>query len=47
MVVKKEKMPRINMHDSALKQDKQLRQQMKWLKKKGFKNPRDAQNAGH
>lgn len=41
------RMPRINPHASAIKQDKQLREQMKWLKKHGFKNPRDAQNAGY
>jgi len=43
----KDKMPRINPHASALQQDAQLRQQIKWLKGKGFKTAREAQEAGH
>jgi len=43
----KERMPRINPHATAIKQDKQHIEQNKWLKKKGFKNVRDAANAGH
>ena len=40
-------MPRINPHATALKQDKQLREQMKWLKQNKFKTPREAQEAGY
>ena len=43
----KERMPRINPHASVLVQDKQLQKQMKWLRKHGFKNPRQAQEAGY
>lgn len=43
----KEKMPRINPHASALKQDKQLRDQRRWLKKKRIKSAREAQDAGY
>jgi len=43
----KERMPRINPHASALKQDEQLRKQMKWLKEHGFKTAREAQEAGY
>lgn len=42
-----ERMPRINPHASAIKQDKQLREQMRWLKKHGFKTAREAQEAGY
>lgn len=42
-----ERMPRVNPHATALKQDKQLREQIRWLKKHGFKNARAAQEAGH
>ena len=41
------RMPRINPHASAIMQDKQLRDQLKWLKIYGFKNTREAQEAGH
>ena len=44
---KKDKMPRTNPHASALQQDKQLREQIKWLKASGFKSPREAQEAGY
>jgi len=43
----KEKMPRINPHATAIQQDKQLDEQMKWLKAHGFKTPREAQEAGY
>jgi len=43
----KEKMPRINPHATAIQQDKQLVEQMKWLKAHGFKTPREAQEAGY
>jgi len=43
----KSKMPRINFHASALKQDAQHRKQNAWLRKHGFKSTRDAQNAGY
>lgn len=43
----KAKMPRINPHASAIKQDKQLREQLRWLKKHGFRSARAAQEAGH
>jgi len=43
----KERMPRIDPHASALRQDEQLRKQIKWLKVHGFKDAREAQNAGH
>ena len=46
-MTKKDKMPRVNIHASALKQDEQLRKQIKWLKQYGFKNPREAQKAGY
>ncbi len=39
-------MPRVHLHATALKQDKQLREQMRWLKKNGFKTAREAQEAG-
>ena len=42
----KDKMPRINPHASFIKQDAQLRQQIKWLKFHGFKDARQAQEAG-
>ncbi len=42
-----DRMPRINPHASALKQDKQLREQLRWLKQNGFKNTRQAQEAGY
>lgn len=42
-----ERMPRINPHASAIKQDEQLRAQMRWLKKHGFKSTREAQEAGY
>ncbi|GAI00782.1 unnamed protein product, partial [marine sediment metagenome] len=42
-----EKMPRINPHATAIQQDKQLVEQMKWLKAHGFKTPREAQEAGY
>jgi len=41
------KMPRINPHASALQQDRQLIEQLKWLKIHGFKSAREAQEAGH
>ncbi len=41
------RMPRTNPRATALKQDKQLREQIKWLKANGFKTPRAAQEAGH
>ncbi len=41
-----EKMPRVNPHATVIKQDAQLREQMRWLVLHGFKNPRDAQEAG-
>ena len=41
------KMPRINPHASVLKQDKQLQEQLRWLKQKNFKNAREAQEAGY
>lgn len=40
-------MPRIDPHASALKQDKQLREQMKWLKKHGFQSYHEAQKEGY
>ena len=40
-----DKMPRINPHATAIKQDRQLREQMKWLKLNGFKNCRETQEA--
>jgi len=43
----KERMPRINPHATAIQQDKQLIEQMKWLKTHGFKTTRDAQEAGY
>jgi len=43
----KEKMPRVNPHATAIQQDKQLVEQMKWLKAHGFKTPREAQEAGY
>lgn len=42
-----ERMPRINPHASALKQDEQLRKQMKWTREHGFKTAREAQEAGY
>ena len=42
-----ERMQRINPHASAIEQDKQLRKQMKWLKERGFKTAREAQEAGY
>lgn len=42
-----DKMPRINPHATALKQDRQMREQLKWLKGHGFKNYSDAQKAGY
>ncbi len=41
------RMPRINPHATVLKQDAQLREQIKWLKVNGFRNPREAQEAGY
>ena len=41
------KMPRINPHSSYIKQDEQLRAQLRWLKLNGFKDAREAQEAGH
>jgi hypothetical protein len=46
-ITSKEKMPRINPHATAIEQDKQLRNQMKWLKDHGFKTPGEAQEAGY
>lgn len=43
----KERMPRTNPHASVLKQDKQLREQLRWLRRHGFRNPREAQEAGY
>lgn len=47
VIVIKGLMPRVNPHASALKQDKQLIEQLKWLKVKGFKSAREAQEAGY
>jgi len=44
---RKEGMPRIDPHGTALQQDKQLVEQIKWLKAHGFKTARDAQEAGY
>ena len=41
------KLPRINPHGTALEQDAQLKRQLKWLKENGFKNVREAQEAGY
>jgi len=41
------KMPRVNPHASAIKQDKQLIKQLRWLKQSGFKSAREAQEAGY
>jgi len=46
-VVGKEKMPRVDPHATAIQQDKQLVEQMKWLKAHDFKSSRDAQEAGY
>ena len=46
-VMKMDKMPRINPHAPAIKQDYQLRKQLRWLKQNGFKNVYDAQRAGY
>ena len=43
----KERMPRIDPHATAIQQDKQLVEQMKWLKARGFKTAREAQEAGY
>ena len=43
----KERMPRIDPHATAIQQDKQLIEQIKWLKAHGFKTARDAQEAGY
>lgn len=40
-------MPRINPHATAIKQDKQLREQIRWLKRNRFKSAREAQEAGY
>ena len=40
-------MPRINPHATALKQDERLREQLRWLKARGFKDAREAQEAGY
>jgi len=45
--ISKERMPRINPHATAIQQDKQLAEQIKWLKTHGFKTARDAQEAGY
>lgn len=42
-----ERMPRIDPHASVLKQDQQLRKQIRWLKQHGFKTAREAQEAGY
>lgn len=42
-----EKMPLIHPHASAIKQDEQLRKQLKWLKQNGFKSRKDAIEAGY
>ncbi len=41
------KMPRINPHASYIKQNSQLKMQLRWLKLNGFKNAREAQEAGY
>ena len=41
-----ERMPRIDPHASALKQDEQKRKQLKWLKEHGFKDAREAAEKG-
>jgi hypothetical protein len=43
----KERMPRIDPHATAIQQDKQLIEQIKWLKAHGFKTAREAQEAGY
>ena len=40
-----DRMPLVNPHASALKQDQQLRAQLRWLKAHGFKDAREAYNA--
>ena len=40
-------MPRIDPHATVLKQDEQLRRQLAWLKRYGFKDCRQAQEAGY
>jgi len=40
-------MPRINPHATMLKQDEQLRCQLAWLRRYGFKDCRQAQEAGY
>jgi len=47
LVISTPKMPRINPHATAILQDIQLREQMNWLKRNGFKNVREAQEAGY
>lgn len=42
-----EGMPRINPHASALGQDRQRLEQIKWLKQKGFKTAKEALDAGY
>ena len=42
-----ERMPRINPHDTSIKQDQQLRDQIKWLKDNNFETPGEAQQAGY
>jgi len=42
-----DRMPRINPHATVLKQDEQLRKQLKWLKVHKFNNARDAREAGY
>jgi len=42
-----DKMPRVKIHDSAIKRDRQVVEQMRWLKAHGFKSPREAQEAGY
>jgi len=41
------KMPRINPHATALKREAQAIAQIKWLRRKGFKTTREAQEAGY
>jgi len=40
-------MPLINPHATTIKQDKQHREQLKWLKQNKFKDCREAMEAGY
>jgi len=42
-----DRMPLINPHASAIKRDKQLREQLRWLKQKGFKTLKEAVDNGY